>query len=65
MTDEQARLIGEMAGKALAKALTDWLATGNRNPMTMVSAEWFVNALGEAIGRGIGKEQKVGRVTYA
>ena len=58
MTDEQARLIGEMAGKAFAKTLTSWLGTGNRNSMTMVDAEWFVNALGEAIGRGIAKEQQ-------
>ena len=58
MTDEQARLMGEMAGKAFADKLIKWLESGNRNAATMYSAEWFVKMLGEAVGRGIANEQK-------
>ena len=58
MTDGQARLMGEMAGKAFAEKIIKWLESGNPHRMTMVGAEWLVKKFGEAIGRGIAKQQK-------
>lgn len=53
LTDEQARLIGESAGKAFAEALIKWLNQANRHPAVIVGAQAVIQMFGEAIGKGI------------
>ena len=58
MDNEQARIIGQEIGEVFADKIIRWIERANPNRQSTYGAAWFIEALGEAIGRAIASKQK-------